>query len=128
MALKPVKLDRTTMIKKRHQLDDKRKVASAALKAIEDEIAELDALLIEDLNAANEERVEIKGGMGVRLVASTVPTVDSWDDFYAWVHKNKAYWMLERRPSVTGYRDVLASGKTIPGVKPFTKVKVALVR
>ena len=128
MATKSDKVDRTSLIKRLHALDAKKKQAAAALKVIEDEISELDALVIADLNAAGEERVEIKGGMGVRLTSSTVPSVKDWDAFYAWVHKNKAYWMLERRPSVTGYRDVLGTGKAIPGVESFTRVKVALVK
>lgn len=128
MTTKTGKLDRTSMIKKRHALDAKRKLASSALKVIEDEIAELDALLIEDLTFANEERADLKGGMGIRLTESVVPSVKDWDSFYAWVHKNKAYWMLERRPSVTGYRDVLTAGKTIPGVESFNRIKVLLTK
>ena len=118
---------RNAAIAYRHKLEAQRKKASAALKVNEDEIKALDESLIVYLKDSEEERVEIKAGVGVRLTSSTVPTVKDWDAFYAWIKKNNAFFMLERRPSVTGYRDVLASGKAIPGVESFTKIKLNLV-
>lgn len=127
MTTKPVAYDRVAKIKERHKLDAQRKVVAVKLKALEDEISALDGELIADLQASSEERVEIKGGIGVRLTSSTVPTVKDWDLFYAWIKRNNAFYMLERRPSVTGYRDVLSTGKAIPGVESFTRIKLSLV-
>lgn len=119
--------DKISLIKRRHLLEGKRKDAAAKLKEIEEQVAEVDGQLLELLEAAGEEKVQIKGGLGIQLRSSVVPTVKDWDSFYAWIKKNNAFYMLERRPSVTGYRDVLASGKAIPGVDSFTKTKVALI-
>lgn len=119
--------DKIALIKQRHKLEKERKALSSQLKDKEDAIKELDAQLVELMEAAGEERVEIKGGLGVRLSYSTVPNVKDWDAFYAYIKKNNAWYMLERRPSVTGYRDTLEAGKAVPGVEPFNKVKVALV-
>jgi len=126
MTIKAVETARITAIKLRFKLEAKRKVASSALKDIEDEIAAVDAALLEDLKASGEERVDIKGGMGIKVVSSIVPTVKDWDAFYAWIKKNNAFYMLERRPSVTGYRDILAAKKSIPGVESFNKTKIGL--
>lgn len=119
--------DKIALIKRRHQLENERKVLSSQLRDKEDAIKELDAQLIEIMEEAGEERVEIKGGLGVRLSSSVVPNVKDWDKFYAHIKKTNAWYLLERRPTATGYRDVLAAGKNVPGVEPFTKVKVALV-
>ena len=47
------------------------------------------------------------------------PKVSSWPKFYAWVSKNKAFDLLQRRISDTAVRDrmMLVRGKKIPGVK-----------
>lgn len=127
MTDKTVELQRNNKIKLRHKLETQRKEASAKLKVLEDQISELDKELIDYLQSSDEERVEIKGGIGVRLTSSVVPTVKDWDAFYAWIKKNNAFWMLERRPSVTGYRDQLSTGKAIPGVESFTRIKLNLV-
>lgn len=118
---------RNTLISERHKLETKRKKASAALKEIEEQIRILDAELIEDLQLSEEEYVKIKSGIGVKLTSSVVPSVEDWDKFYAWIKKNDAFYMLERRASVTGYRDVLTSGKSVPGVASFTRIKLNLV-
>lgn len=119
--------ERNAKIKQRHKLELERKKLSVQLKGLEDQISELDAELIQSLQDSDEEQVKINGGIGIKLVSSTVPSVKDWDAFYAWIKKNNAFWMLERRPSVTGYRDTLAAGKTIPGVESFTKIKLGLV-
>lgn len=119
--------ERNAKIKQRHKLELERKKLSAQLKGLEDQISELDAELIQSLQDSDEEQVKISGGIGIKLVSSTVPSVKDWDAFYAWIKKNNAFWMLERRPSVTGYRDTLAAGKAIPGVESFTKIKLGLV-
>lgn len=119
--------ERNAKIKQRHKLELERKKLSVQLKGLEDQISELDAELIQSLQDSDEEQVKISGGIGIKLVSSTVPSVKDWDAFYAWIKKNNAFWMLERRPSVTGYRDTLAAGKAIPGVESFTKIKLGLV-
>ena len=119
--------ERNAKIKQRHKLELERKKLSTQLKGLEDQISELDAELIQSLQDSDEEQVKINGGIGIKLVSSTVPSVKDWDAFYAWIKRNNAFWMLERRPSVTGYRDTLAAGKAIPGVESFTKIKLGLV-
>lgn len=63
---------------------------------------------------------------GVTVKSSTVGTVEDWDAFYQYVLDTQQPFLLERRISVTAYRDLLAAGEDVPGVKPFTKVELAL--
>lgn len=120
--------DRNVAIKLRHKLEESRKKASAALKDIEEQIKELDAKIIEHLESSDEERVEIKGNIGVRLTRSTVPSIKDWDEFWKYIKKHDASHMIEKRVGVTAYREVLAMGKQVPGLEPFTKVKVVLTK
>lgn len=57
-----------------------------------------------------------------------VPQVEDWDKFYAFIARNKAFYMLERRPAAGPYREAmqLRKGRAIPGVKSFTKRTISL--
>ena len=57
---------------------------------------------------------------------SIVPTVKDWDKFYQYINETNSLFLLEKRPSVTAYRDLLQAGEEIPGVEPFTKTKLSL--
>ena len=57
----------------------------------------------------------------VSITSSTKPSVEDWDAFYAYIHKNKYYHLLERRPSVAGCRELFDTKGKIPGVVPFTQ-------
>ena len=60
----------------------------------------------------------------VSISTSVKPSVEDWDAFYAYIHKNKYYHLLERRPSVTGCRELFDHKGAIPGVVPFTQRKL----
>jgi precorrin-6x reductase len=56
----------------------------------------------------------------------TVPQVKSWEALYDYIHANKYYHLLQRRPSTTGCEELFAQGIEIPGVEKFTKVDISL--
>ena len=99
--------------------------AAAKLKA--DETA-LQNHIIENLDKSSS------GAMGkhhaVRVVIKEKPRVNSekWNEFYAWVGKNKAWALLQKRLSEDAMREMLAAGKKIPGVEMFTHVSVSLTK
>ena len=57
----------------------------------------------------------------VSIVESVVPTVKDWDAFYAYIAKKKYFHLLERRPSVSGCREIFETKGQLPGVEPFVK-------
>ena len=57
---------------------------------------------------------------------SAVPQVKDWDLFYKYIYKNKFGHLLERRPSVTGCRELFDTKGNITGVEKFTKRKINL--
>lgn len=59
------------------------------------------------------------------LVERVVPQVTNWDLLYAYIHENKFYHLLQRRPSAPGCAELFALGE-IPGVEKFKKVDVSL--
>ena len=87
--------------------------------------------LIGDVEISIQAHLEKEGtlaGAGksatVSITESVVPTVKDWDQFYAFIHKKKWYHLLERRPSVTGCREIFEMNGKLPGVEPFTKRKL----
>lgn len=58
--------------------------------------------------------------------SSIVPNITDWEEFAQYIIDSRQVFLLERRPSVTVYRDLLNAGETIPGTEPFTKTKLAL--
>ena len=87
-------------------------------------------LEIELMQLAADSKLELGGGKKskFRIAESEVPVVTSedWDKFYKYIHRNKWYHLLERRPSVAGCRELWSQGKTIPGVGKFKKMKVTV--
>jgi hypothetical protein len=54
------------------------------------------------------------------------PNVVSWDDFYKYIARTKNFHLLERRPSVSGCRELFETKGSIPGVEPFTQRTINL--
>lgn len=66
------------------------------------------------------------GKASVTVYDSVKPQVVDWDAFHRWIKRHDAFYMLEKRPSVTACREVFESKGKIPGVVPFIKRQVLL--
>jgi hypothetical protein len=99
--------------------------AAAELKAEEERIKNhiIDNLKKDDTGAAGQHH-------RVQVVRKWKPRVDAekWPQFYAWVSKNKAFDMLQKRISDDAVRERMAVGKKIPGVTKFDYVDVSLTK
>ena len=73
---------------------------------------------------------DLEGARGKLAVAgvniSTVPTVKDWDKLYAYILKNKAWDLLQKRASATAFRERWDDEVVIPGVEAFTVIKLSL--
>lgn len=98
------------------------------LKMLKEQRAELDLEFMTLAEAQGEDvtKVAIKGVGTVSIEESVVPQAKDWDAFYKFIGRNKYYHLLERRPSVTGCRELWEMGKQVPGVEKFTKRSVKL--
>lgn len=57
---------------------------------------------------------------------SDVPTVENWDKFNAYILKNGALDLLQRRVSTTAWRDRVEDGQRVPGVTKFNKATLRI--
>jgi hypothetical protein len=99
-------------------LEEQVKQLSAKMEALENQLIEM----------MDKEGVTKSTGAAatVSITSSVKPSVEDWDAFYAFIHRHKYYHLLERRPSVTGCRELLELKGKIPGVVPFTQRKLNL--
>lgn len=106
-----------------HALREEKRQLEELLKAKAQEIdlAENDLIGLMD-----QQNITKSTGSKATVSISTAvkPSVEDWDAFYAYIHKNKYYHLLERRPSVTGCRELFDTKGKIPGVVPFTQRKL----
>ena len=110
-------------IDKLHVLREQKRALEEQIKQLSGQMDELENQLIDQMD---KEGVTKSTGNAatVSIITSVKPSVDNWDAFYAYIHRFKYYHLLERRPSVTGCRELLETKGKIPGVVPFTQRKL----
>ena len=106
-----------------HALREDKRQLEELLKAKAQEIDLVENELIELMDQQNITK-STGSKATVSISTSVKPSVEDWDAFYAYIHKNKYYHLLERRPSVTGCRELFDHKGAIPGVVPFTQRKL----
>lgn len=111
------------LIKLLHQQKQRKKTCDDAVKEAEQDIADTERKL---MVAMDEDGIlETKNAIAkVTISDSVYPNVDSWDAFYEYIKANGYMHMLEKRPAVLAYREILNMGGSVPGVTPFTKRKL----
>lgn len=62
----------------------------------------------------------------VSISKNEVPSVEDWDSFYAFIRRNNAFYLLQRRANAAPYRELLEKrrGKKIPGVSTVETVSL----
>lgn len=108
-----------------HVIRENKRGLEEQIKALDEQYRELEMKLIE---LADEQGTTTGKGKSASFTVaeSVVPQVTNWDDFYKFIQKNKYWHLLERRPSVTGCRELFETKGAIPGVEKFTKRRVNL--
>ena len=64
---------------------------------------------------------DTKGLASLAITTSNVPDVQDWGLLHKWILKNKATDLLQRRVSVTAWRDRLENGEKIPNIAAYNK-------
>lgn len=104
----------------RQALVNDKKDIEALLKLVDEHIDTVERQLFEQMDKEGT----TKGGgktATVTMNESVVPNVKDWGAFYKYLLRTKYLHLLERRPSVTGCRELFETKGAIPGVEPFVK-------
>ena len=113
------------MIDALYQMKEEKKILEAKIKEISTEYKKLEFILLAKLMAD-----------GVSLASSTkataaisrsvVPHVVDWNATYKWIKDTDSLYVLQRKFSVTAFRELLNMGEEVPGVAAFTKSELSL--
>lgn len=96
----------------------------AKIKELEAQAKEIEDRLLEKMHADGLDKFTVAGKGTISTSTSVVADVQDWQAFEGFVHKHKYYHLFQRRVSDTAYRELLEAGKKVPGVQPFTKVRL----
>lgn len=119
-----VEVSLDSLIESIANLKRSKKSLEEEVKTIDKEIEDVEQALIEAMDRQGV--VETKSAVGkVSISESVYPSVESWDQFYKFIYENNYLHLLERRPAVLAYRELLTLGRAVPGVLPFTKRKLS---
>ena len=101
----------------------RKKALAVEAKDVDNQITDIENLLFA---TCDEQGITEAGAGGAKIVLSEAmyPQVESWDLFGEHILDNRAIFLLERRPAVLAYRELLSLGRPVPGVLPFTKRKL----
>lgn len=106
-----------------HALREQKRALEEQIKQLSEQMNELENQLIDQMDKEGVTKASGRAAT-VSIITSVKPSVEDWDAFYAYIHRHKYYHLLERRPSVTGCRELLETKGKIPGVIPFTQRKL----
>lgn len=112
-------------IDKLNSLREQKRAYEEHIKIVSQQMADLESEIIDQLD---KQKLTKSSGTSatVSISESVKPSVEDWDAFYAYIHRYRYYHLLERRPSVTGCRELLETKGKIPGIVPFTQRKLNL--
>jgi hypothetical protein len=113
------------MIKKLASLKKRKEVAEKKASDLKSEYEELKKDI---LGAMNKEGLDSVKSSGLSLSSSPqeVVKVEDWEKFYSYIHKYKAYDLLQKRVGKTAALDRIADGKKVPVT--VEKIRVLNVR
>jgi len=95
------------------------------IKLLNEERDGIERELLEQMD--KEGVTKSSGGKASVTVSENVkPSVEDWDAFYKYIHRMKMYHLLERRPSVSGCRELFEKRGKIPGVVPFVQRQITM--
>lgn len=86
---------------------------------------QIEAYLLEEMAKTKEES---KGGKKclVSIKREELPDIYNWDKLYAYITKNKAYRLLQRRATIESFRELWDDGVVVPGVKKMFRITLSV--
>lgn len=107
------------------EIKDEEKANEIKLKKRKDKLDVLEQKLFEVFRKEKSEKIGSKVGT-LTYAKKPVPTVKDWNEFYKYIYKHKSGFLLEKRVSVTAYRELLENGVTLPGVEKFERESLSV--
>lgn len=108
-------------------LRERKRELEAALEAVEHEMSDKEAELLAAMDAQGVSKISGKTST-ISVSESVKPSVEDWSEFENYIHANRYFHLLERRPSVLGCRELFEKNGRIPGVVPYVQRKLRMLK
>lgn len=90
------------------------------IKKLGDELEQVKGLILAKLDEQDVDRIAVDG-ISISKSSNTQPSVEDWDQVYAYIAQHNLFPLLQRRITATLWRELLESGDEVPGITPFVK-------
>lgn len=107
------------------EIKDAEKKLEIMLAPKNEKLKELEQELFKIFREEKSEKIGSSEGT-ISYSKKPVPTAKDWEKVYAYIYKHKAGFLLEKRISVSAFRELLENGKTIPGVEKFERESLSV--
>lgn len=111
-----------------YDLKQKKKKLEAQAELVQEDIDKVEAALLERMD---REQTTKGAGLKASVTVGQLERFSISDDeaFYKYIKRTGYFHLLEKRPSVTGCRELYERNKAIPGITPYIKrtVKVTAI-
>jgi hypothetical protein len=106
-------------------LRSKRKEVEREAESIKDQEKALEEHLLREFGKAALDGA--RGSKGsAKIDEKDTPRVTDWEAFYAYIHKNKAWELLQKRPGERACQERWEENEEIPGVEKFKVIKLTI--
>ena len=100
---------------------------SEELAPINDNMAKLEAFMLDELNKQNLSNVKTSAGVVVYKSTRTSVKAADWEAFLSWIKENEAWEFLVRRPAESMVKEYLEEHEALPpGVASSTEQTVGV--
>ena len=89
-------------------------------KALTEELDQIKDAILAKLDEQEVDRIAVDG-ITISKSSNTQPSVEDWDQVYAFIAENNLFPLLQRRITATLWREMLEAGEVVPGITPFVK-------
>lgn len=104
-------------------LREQKRAHEESIKQIEGDMKVIEAQLIAQMDQDGITKATGKKAT-VSISTNPKPNVIDWDEFWGYIHKHKYYYLLEKRPSVSGCNELFEKKGKIPGVVIFEQRRI----
>lgn len=108
-------------------LREQKRDLETQLKEVADKIAACnDALLIRLREVGT---TTARGSLAsATITESVVPNIKDWGAVSDWIMANDGVYLVHRRISAGPWRELMDSGEIVPGIEPYTKTSISLIK
>lgn len=110
-----------------YRLREVRRKLEAEIDELKREEKAIENYLVDTLPKSDATGIQGKIAKG-RLASKAIPTPRDWEAIYAYIHRQKAFHLLQRRLATSAVGEILENGGVVPGVEIFHQISMSITK